>query len=338
MKKVVSAIWLMIIPLIGFGQKLMTKENLEFFFDNTEFARSSYTVDQTMAGVHLRPEIGMGWDKKHAVFGGVDFLKRFGSQVGVDKTALIAYYQYKDEKTLFQVGSFNKIELLSDYSSFFFQDSVKYYQPTMNGLFFKKGNDKRNIKLWFDWTGLQSETIRESFFLGASGHNNFNTNLFSNFQMYVFHFAGTKPALPDQHVCDNVQIQASIGYKYADKNWNKVLISGGVLAGFERNRKFMDDPYMPIGFAGQVDAEFKQWGTENLIYAGQSRMKMYSEFGNQFYWGNPFLRGNFYLQNKLYWNVIKNKKVNGQLSIRNHFSEGKVYFEQLFTLSVNLGS
>lgn len=329
---------LILFPALTFGQRLITKASLEFFFDNTEFARSSYTIDQTMSGVHLRPEIGMSWEKKHAIFGGVDFLKQFGSSVAVDKTTLIAYYQYKDNKTLFQAGSFNKNELLNDYSAFFFQDSVKYYHPTMNGLFLKKGNDSRHIKLWLDWTGLQSATIRESFFLGASGYNDFNPHLFSNFQMYVYHFAGTKPSLPDQHVCDNVQAQLSLGYKYADKNWNKILITGGVLAGFERNRKYSNDPYLPVGFAGQIDAEYKKWGTENLMYIGQSRMKMYNEFGHDFYWGNPFLRGNFYWQNKLYWNVINNKKVTGQLSVRNHFSQGKIYFEQLFTLSASIGN
>ena len=325
-------------PVFLMGQKITFKQELDFFFDNTEFARSAYTTDQTMAGVHLRPEIGMGWDKKHTIFGGVDFLKKFGSNVAVDKTTLIAYYQYKDEKTLFQAGSFTKNELLSDYSNFFFQDSVKYFRPTMNGLFLKKGNDKRNIKLWLDWTGLQSATLRESFFIGASGNNDFNKNFFADFQMYVYHFAGTQPAMYDQHVCDNILAQASLGYKYSDKDWNKVLVSGGILAGFERNRKYMNDAYMPIGFVGKADAEYKKWGTENLIYAGQPRMKLYSELGNEFYWGNPFLRGNFYWQNKLYWNVIKNRKVTGQLSLRNHYSQGKIYFEQLFTLSASIGN
>lgn len=330
-------VFLMFFPVVIFGQKLTWKGGLDFFFDNTEYAGSSYTFDQTMAGVHFTPEIGFAWDKKHAIYAGVDMLKKLGSNLAVDNTTFLAYYQFQDKKSLFRAGSFSKDELLSDYSNFFFQDSVRYYRPSINGLFYKQGTDKKYFKLWLDWTGLQSPSVRESFFLGASGSADFNRHLFSNFQTYVFHYAGTRPSTPNQHVCDNILAQASFGYKYSDNNWNKIVVSGGILAGFERNRQYMDDAYIPVGFAGRADAEYKQWGTENLVYAGQARMKLYSEFGNGFYWGNPFLRGNFYWQNKIYWNVIKNKYVTGQLSVRSHFSEGKVYFEQLFTLSADIG-
>lgn len=338
MKKITSIFLLTFLNMLSFGQTLLTKGNLDFFFDNTEFAGSSYTFDQTMSGLHLRPEIGIGWDKKHAIYTGVDLLKKMGSNSTIDQTVFLAYYQYKDKNTFFQVGSFAKNNLFDDYSSFFFQDSVKYYRPAVNGLYLKKGDKSRYYKLWLDWTGLQSPTVRESFFLGATAYNEFNKNLFADFQMYVFHYAGTRPSLPDQHVCENILAQASVGYKYSDKNWNKIIVSAGILAGYERNRKYLNDPYIPIGFVRRVDVEYKRWGTENLIYSGKRRMKLYNEFGNQLYWGNPFLRGSFYWQNKLYWNVIKNRNVTGQLSVRNHISQGRVYTEQLFTLSATIGN
>ncbi|VBB46332.1 hypothetical protein TRIP_D390016 [uncultured Paludibacter sp.] len=337
MKHIKIIFFLAIFPSILFSQKLTWEVGTDFFFDNTEFAKSSYTIDQTMAGIHLNPEIGVKWDRKYTLYGGVDMLKRLGSNDVADDIHLLAYYQFKDKKTLFRAGLFKKEDLLDDYSNFFFQDSVRYYRSVMEGLFFKKGNKNQFVKLWLDWTGLQSDTVRESFFLGASAYQGFAKHFFADFQSYVFHYARTQPPISDQYVCDNILAQVSVGYKYSYKNWDKIVVSAGILAGFERNRKNMDDYYMPVGFVGKVDAEYKQFGMENLLYAGEQRMKLYNDLGNAFYWGNPFLRGNFYLQNKLYWKVFDTKYVSGQLASRQHFSEGKLYFEQLFTLSASIG-
>ncbi len=337
MKHIKFILILIFFPSILFGQKLTWNAGLNFFFDNTEYAGSSYTIDQTMAGVHLAPEIGVKWERNHAIFGGANVQRNLGMTPAIYKVNLLAYYQYKDERRVFRAGSFLKNELLDDYSNLFFQDSVRYYRPTMDGLYFKKGDKNRFIKLWLDWTGLQSDTVRESFFLGASGYYTLPKGFFMDFQSYVFHYSVMRPVLPDQHVCDNILAQASIGYRYSDKNGCKILVSGGVMGGFERNRKFMDDAYVPIGFVGRADAEYKRFGMENLLYAGKPRMKMYGEFGNELYWGNPFLRGNFYLQNKLYWKVFDTKYVQGELAARTHFSEGKVFLEQMFTLSAKIG-
>ncbi|MGC3977216.1 MAG: hypothetical protein QM751_02650 [Paludibacteraceae bacterium] len=336
MKKSKIILFLFIFPIYIFGQEFTLKSGVNFFFDNTEFAGSSYTLDQTMAGVHLAPEIGLKWDKSNSLYGGVNMLKQLGSIKTIDNVRLLAYYQFKDKNTFFRAGAFEKEDLFNDYSNFFFQDSVRYYRPIIEGLFLKKGNDRRYFKLWLDWTGLQSDTIRESFFLGASAYHAFARSFFTSFQSYVFHYAGTRPSHPNQHVCENILAQISLGYKYSGKDWNNVTVSGGVLAGFERNRQFMDDTYIPVGFVAQADAEYKRWGVQNLLYAGQPRMKLYNEFGHNLYWGNPFLRGNLYFQNKIYLKVFDTKYVTGELASRQSFSEGKLYFEQLFLLSASL--
>lgn len=337
MKSLKVIILLASFPIILMGQKISFKQEINFFFDNTEFAGSHYTVDQTMAGVDLSPEIGINWDEEHTIFGGVNLLKQLGSSSVIDNLHFLAYYQFLDKNTFFRAGSFNKEQLFDDYSNFFFQDSVRFYRPTMNGLFLRKGNENRYYKVWLDWTGLQSTTIRESFFIGASAYHLYKNNIFADVQGYLFHYAGTRPSTIGQHVCDNLLVQTSLGYKYSKDNWEKILVSGGILAGFERNRENLNNYYTPIGFVGKLDMEYKQFGTENLLYTGQSRMKLYSDLGNAFYWGNPFLRGSFYLQNKLYWKVFDTKHVTGELASRQHFSQGNIYFEQLFTLSAKIG-
>ena len=186
-----------------------------FFFDNTEFSKSNLTVDQTLAGVALAQEIGWKFDGKHYVMAGVDVTKVWRHDV-LNDIHLLAYYQLKDENILFKVGSFYRRDLLDDYSVFFFQDSVNFYKDAMDGIYFSKGNDKQFVKLWLDWTGLQSETERENFFVGASGYKEFGKLFFADFQSYMFHFATTRPNVENLTVSDNLLGQASVGIKHSN--------------------------------------------------------------------------------------------------------------------------
>lgn len=337
MKKTIQLLLFLFLSASMLAQHLDWKAGVNFFFDNTEFARSAYTTDQTMAGVNLSPEIGVKWSTENTVFAGVNVLKKLGSASFSNNIQLLTYYQFQDKKTIFRAGAFLKENLLDDYSNFFFQDSITYYRPTIQGLYLKKGDKKHFVKLWLDWTGLQSDTIRESFFLGTSAYQQLNDHFFFDFQSYVFHYANTQPAHPEQNVCDNILAQLSAGYHYKNQSGlNKLIFSAGILAGFERNRKWKDDYSMPIGLVGKADLEYKEWGIENLLYAGEPRMKLYGSLGGNFYWGNPFLQGKFYLQNKIYWKVFDTKYVSGQLASRIHCCEKNIFFEQLFTLSANI--
>jgi len=327
------------LPVTAFGQELQWNLNLNYFFDNTEFAPSTLSADQTMAGVHFAPEIGLKWEGNHSVYAGVDLMKKSASKSVLDKARLIAYYQYKNENTLFKAGAFPRGELLSDYSTAFFQDSIGYYRPVMEGLFLKMGNDKGFVKLWMDWTGLQTNVDRETFYLGASAYKQIWGPFFADFQSYMFHFAGTNPINPYISVCDNALGQLSVGVKYSNI-WvlNNLMASAGVLSGFERDRYDINNYGTPTGAIIRLNADYKGIGTENNLYFGQPHMVFYRRYGNELYWGNPFYREDRYIESKLYWNVIETQTVSGQLAAKFHYTEGRMLFEQLFTLRASIGS
>lgn len=335
----IIVLFIAVLPLFASGQELQWKVNLNYFFDNTEFAKSTLSADQTMAGVHFAPEIGVKFDENQSVFGGMDLLKKSGSVPILDKAKLIAYYQFKNENTFFQAGAFPRGELLSNYSSVFFQDSINFYRPVMEGLYFKKGNENEFINLWMDWTGMQTNKNRETFFLGASGYKSFKTMFFGEFQSYMFHFAGVRPADPYVSVNDYVQGQFSVGAKYSnDRGLNNLMFSAGVLASYERDRQHIKNYGTPVGAVIRLNADYKGIGTENTVYIGQPRMVLYYRYGNELYWGNPFYRSTNYIENKIYWNFIENQYVKGQIASKMHYTEGKLMFEQLFTLSASIGS
>lgn len=329
---------LLIIQFSISAQEFQWKAGLNYFFDNTEYAKSTLTKDQTMAGVHFSPEIGVKWDSLHTIFVGTDLLKISGSQNIIDIAQPIAYYRYQHPKASFYAGVFPRSELLSNYSDLFFQDSINYYRPTLQGFFWQAGKKSSFFNLWLDWTGHETATNRETFFIGASAYKKSGL-FFADFQSYLFHFANTHPRTPSFNVSDNMLAQFSVGANYSNQSGlDTLLFSVGVLAGYERDRGLADGTHTPIGAVVRLNAEYYGFGTQNTLYAGNPRNIFYSNHGTGMYWNNPFLRSGFYLQSKWYLNVIRSQFVNGKLSMNLHFSEGKVMFEQTFTVKALLDS
>lgn len=321
-----------------YAQELQWKAGVHYFFDNTEYERSSLTQDQTMNGVHFSPEIGMSWDASHAIFGGVNALKISGSKVFLDKIDFTAYYQYQCDNVNFKAGAFHRADLLSNYSDFFFQDSVINFRPIMQGVFWQVGSPKAYVNLWLDWVSHQTAVDRETFYVGASAHKSFQ-NLFADFQSYIYHYANLNPTNPALHVCDNALAHISLGYSYSNKQGlDTLLFAVGALAGFERDRGMGDEGYVPIGAVLRANVEYRGVGLKNTLYVGDPRMIMYEKYGGSFYWSNPFLRSKSYLQSKLYLKVLKNQWIDGKLGVNFHFTEQKVLFEQTFSAIVSLNS
>lgn len=326
------------VQFFSFAQELEWKTGLNYFFDNTEYEKSSLTQDQTMNGVHFSPELGMSWDSMHAVFGGVDALKISGTKSFTDKVDLTAYYQYQSQHVKFLAGAFHRADLLSNYSDFFFQDSVLNFRPIMQGIYLRVGNKKAFYNLWLDWVSHQTDVEREAFYVGSSAHKSFGL-LFADFQSYMFHYANVNPTNPAYHVCDNALGHLSLGVSYSNNlGLDTLLFAVGALGGFERDRGMGDDGYTPIGAVLRANVEYRGFGLKNTLYVGDPRMSMYNKYGGNFYWSNPFYRSKSYFQSKLYVNVLRNTWVNGQFGVNLHFSEQKLFFEQSFSAIVSLNS
>jgi len=327
-----------VVQFCAYAQELQWKAGVNYFFNNTEYDRSTLTQDQTMNGVHFSPEIGMSWDESHAIFGGVDALKISGTKGFLDKIDFTAYYQYQFDNVKLKAGAFQRADLLSNYSDFFFQDSVLNFRPIMQGVFWQVGAPKSYFNLWLDWVSHQTAVDREAFYVGASAHTSYR-KLFADFQSYMFHYANLNPSNPTLHVCDNALAHISLGYSYSNKHGlDTLLLAVGMLAGFERDRGMGDAGYVPIGAVLRANVEFRGVGLKNTLYVGDARMIMYDKYGANFYWSNPFLRSKSYLQSKLYVNVISNRWIDGKLGVNLHFSEQKVFYEQSFSAVVLLNS
>ncbi len=321
----------------GFSQELTWKLGYNYFFDNAEYARSSYSVDQTMHGMNLMPELGLRLDNRQTIYTGVNLLKIAGSPSFTDREGFMAYYQYKTPKVLFRAGAFPKEELLDNYSTLLFKDSLQYFRPIMHGVFVNVKNDNNDFfNIWLDWTGYGSEDIRESFFIGASGLKRKNL-FFAEMQSYLYHYANTTPSTESYHIGEQVQMNLSLGVSHSNQNGlDTLMFSVGGLFGMERDRGEGDGFEKPIGLTMRLCGEYNGLGTDNTAYFGDKRMSFYNIHGDNLYWGTPFLRGSSYIQSKWYVNLIRSTRTNAKLGVNIHFSEKEVLFQQTITLTVNI--
>jgi hypothetical protein len=309
---------------------------LDYFFDNREYKKSSFADSQTLQGVWLNVLGGVAWDAKHTIYAGANLLKMPGMHKAVNKTDFTLYYQYKQPKILFRAGAFPRKEALPNYSDFFFEDSVNYFMPLMQGVFWQAGKDGNFFNAWMDWTGYATADSRESFYLGFSGKASKGI-FFGDFQSYLFHYAGTLPRNPAYGVSEQMQGIASLGLEYESATGFRGLLSAGIFAGLEKDRKSKEN-YKPVGFTARADAELYGIGMENSLYIGDARMRLFPVHGSGLYWGSRFLMGSSYLRSKWYIRLLESDHVSARINGNLHFSEGHVLFQQTFSVTADISN
>lgn len=319
-------------PLL-MAQKLMGKTEFVYFFDNTEFAHSSYAIDQTMSGIQLTPQVGIQIDKRQQLLGGISLLKKMGTppdKIGID---LVGYYQYDSNHTIFKAGIFPKESIVGGYDDLFFQDSIHFYRPLLQGLYWRQMGKKWHFATWIDWTGMQTDSVRESFYLGSDGERRWGKRWYIDYQLVLFHLANNKRL--DYGVVDYATALLSVGYRYAPHSRLGVQLSAGLLTGYENDRRIAQH-YTPTGMLVKAEVRYKNMGVKNLLYTGEQRMNFYNNYGHQLYWGNPFYQSKIYFQNNIFWRFLDTKWVKGEIASKLHLLKKSVFFEQRLTLKANI--
>ncbi len=322
----------------AFTQDLIWKAKIFSFFDNTEFGKSEYKIPRTMSGIQLAPEIGLRWDSVHIIGAGLNLLHEFGSSDPAGKLYLTAYYEFSNRPYRFLMGAFPRDKILENYPRIFFQDSVSYYRPNINGIFWEMHSGKNYLNLWLDWTSQISETVRETFFAGFSGRYNAGIFYIQHFD-YMYHYAKDLDPVVEKGIYDNGIILTSAGIDLTGKTFPDVLdINAGWAAGIERDRAGGSGWLINNGMLIETRIGYKIIGIFNSFYLGEGQMSFYDDHSNKLYWGDPIYRAGNYNRSDIYINFIRNKKVNLNLTYSLHFAEGRMYHEQMLKASVNLNN
>jgi hypothetical protein len=320
----------------GFSQQLTWNAGLFSFFDNVEFGKSAIKIPQTMAGVMLIPEAGLAWDTVHKVNIGVNMMHEFGSSKAVDKFYATAYYCYDRKPFRFLMGAFPRSMAVEKYPRLFFQDSLSYYRPNLNGIFAEFTQGTGYFNLWLDWTGRQSQAVHEAFLVGFSGRYDIGIFFIQHFE-YYFHFASKLNPVVDEALHDNFLSLTSAGINLSDRMFpGKLEASAGWVAGLERARADNTGWFRKNGILLELRAEYKFIGLYNTYYTGSSLMQYYNDHDNDLYWGDPVYRAKTSDRADIYIDFIRSSKINLELTYSLHFLEGRIYNEQMLKLRVNL--
>jgi hypothetical protein len=319
-----------------FAQQVTWSAGLFSFFDNVEFGKSAVKVPQTMAGVMLIPGVGFTWDTIHSVRAGVNLMHEFGSLKAIDRFYPTAYYTYNGKPFRFIMGAFPRNLAVEKYPRLFFQDSISYYRPNINGMLLEFRSEQNFINVWLDWTGRQSHTVHEAFFVGISGRYNFGIFNVQHFG-YYFHFASKMDPVVDEALHDNALFLTSAGIDLSDRlSRGKLEVNAGWVAGLERARADNTGWIGKNGLLLDMRAEYKFIGLYNTFFTGSKLMQFYNDHGNDLYWGDPVYRAGTSDRLDIYLDLIRNNKVSLELTYSLHFLEGKIYNEQMLKVRVNL--
>lgn len=307
------------------AQQLETAFNFHGFVDNREYAKSN-RVSQTIFGARFAPELGLLIDSVHRFRAGVNFLKEFGSKNFTDNIAPVIYYQYQKEKNNFFIGAFPRLNLIDDYPRALLADTLNYFKPNMEGMFYqyKTNNFKQNV--WIDWTGKQTATDRETFLFGFSGKYQKGLFYVSNYA-YMYHNALSAISPPNQFLEDNGAIQLQLGLDFGKKTFlDSLTISAGAMMSIERVRS-LNNLRTPVGFISYLYAGYKKFSVTNTYYNGE---------GHYLINGDAFYTSKQYNRLDLGWNPLQFKNIQGGFTFSFHFVDGIIDSQQAFSLRYNI--
>lgn len=321
-----------------FSQDFFWQTSLFSFFDNLEFADSDVKIPQTMAGVMIAPEVGFRWDSIQRIVGGVNLMHEFGSTDVIDRIYPTAYYEYCSKPFKFIMGAFPRSIALEKYPRMFFQDSISYYRPNINGIYFEYGKDQKYVNVWLDWTGRQSQNVREAFFVGLSGRYKAGIFYLQHYS-YMFHLASRRDSFLHEPLHDNMLFLTSAGADLSGRTFfDRLEGNVGWVLGLERSRSGDADWISMHGLQVEARAEYRFAGISNTFYAGQGMMHFYSEYMNELYWGDPVYRAKVYDRTDIYLRFLSDHHINLELTWSIHVLEGNIYNEQMLKLKVDLNN
>lgn len=339
MKKQIWVLFLFLfISSEGFSQKLDWRLDIFNFFDNTEFGRSAVKIPQTMAGAMIAPEAGVVWDTLNKVNVGVNLLHEFGSPYVIDRFYPTLYFESNRGPLRFLMGAFPRERVIGNYPRLFFQDSIYYYRPNINGIFCEYRKDNNYFNVWLDWTGRQSKTVNEEFFIGFSGR--YKTGLFymEHFGA-MFHYAGKMNPVVEEPLHDNLLFHTAAGIDLSENSvFSKLEANAGWVVRLERSRADNSGWISSNGFLTEQRIEYKWFGIFNTFFKGDNMMHYYKVLGNKLYWGDPTYRATTSDRADFYIGFLRSHTVALDLTYSLTFMENRMYHEQMLKLVVNLNS
>jgi hypothetical protein len=298
--------------------------NFHGFLDNREYF-NDYAEHQSFFGNSI--DIHGTFDHQgHSVQLGMSKIYEFGSHTDPYRPKLITNYQFSGQWVEYYFGTFKRKGLL-EYPIALITDSLNYYRPLVEGTLLRINHKNNHQQLWLDWTGRQTDTIRETFLAGFSGKWHLGQWITEN---YVVMYHHAKPAVNVQNLSirDNGGAALFLGYPFSPGIFcdSLVLKIGGVVA-YDRDRAAYGTRLYQSGVLS-AQIFWKHIYIKGNIYMGD---------GLDLFYGEKIYRAPNYARIDLGFEPFShNPQLLFQISV--HYVDGTISYAQLINLYMGLST
>ncbi len=259
-------------PKQGFGQLTYHAQwfgfadNREYTTEYPQYLAKGQGLSQTFFGMNLMPYAEYAIDSNSTFGAGFNLIYNFGDNYKLTPQ-LVAYYNYKNRRVSFTMGSFNRQGLMN-YPLALLSDSVYYVRPNIEGLFLQFGSQTNYQNIWVDWTGHGTDTTREAFLTGTSGRLSFGNVFVDNF-VILHHFSHTTVHDTSLHLRENGGAYLRLGYNFKTlAHVDSCTFSVGYMQYFDRLRNVY--PWQtPGGLMLEGAIQYKRFGLEAVYFTGE---------------------------------------------------------------------
>ncbi len=327
---------------------------LDTKFDNHERGQLNLptTGSGTFFSVRVAPVIGIGWNDQHGAFhgvmGGVNFILDMGAKPDDRPVEALLYYNYEAPLYSLYAGKFERRRLMGTWSRAMWSGISNFYDSVVDGFDLQYHAAQGYIEVVFDWDGMASATMRESFRIASAGEfNPVGSRSFRWLAMgysYDMYHLASRTGIGDG-VVDHNSVNPWIGVRlHRLFPWFEDLsLQAGWLQSIDRDRKSSAGWLDPGGIT--VDVGVQKWkiGIRNQFYRGLTgtgdgvQMPLWNSYGNRIYKGDPiFAAARTYNYTQIYWRPAIGRGVELDLELGLHTDGRKMGFQQVIWLGVTL--
>ena len=303
-KLLILLLW--VFPVFTNAQKFEYQVRFEGITDNREYF-NPIAYAQTIMGSRGAFEVGIEIDQ-HRIRGGLSQLYEFGSDLDLNKPKLTMYYQYVDEKRELLFGAFPRAKRIN-FPFARLTDTVLYYRPNIEGLFYESRWNWGKENIFIDWTSRQTDFNRENFLVGFSGEV-FYKNLFVENHILLFHNMGPRIDIPGDHIKDYLGFAVRAGVRTNETSQIKATLKAGALGSSFRERSVTNGFINATSLFAEANARYKNYGIKTVLSSGGS---------HKFAFGDRFYGARNYMRTDLIWYFVNHEKVKGRINYAFHF-------------------
>ncbi len=307
--------------------------DFETRFDNREFdaGGKAYCSSMTIFGARLTPMVGLGLEETasgatHRLMAGIDVQKDFGaspvsslvkgglagkaryadgleaeSPYRLNNLALfrdiVLFYDYRRQVRNvglgITAGIFPRRMTGGEYGEYMFSDSLRFYDPNLEGLLFTFQRPKAYFEVGCDWVGKAGFARRERFMVFTAGYSDLKDWVRVGYAGYMLHYAGSEVV---RGVVDNIMVNPYAKFDFGGMaHLQELSVKLGWIQTLQQDRKETTGYIFPC--AGELTVGVRNWnvGVRNTLTVGTNLMPYWHDrdnagvqFGYDLYMGDPF--------------------------------------------------